>query len=236
MEVTQVLEFLASLFVFGSWTFWFTMLLAFVFITVMVEGARDFAAFITFFIVASITAWLNHISPLQLVTENLGATIGLAVFYLLSGAVWSLVKWWRLVVTFKEVYLEVKKELAKANPEENDAYFRQLSYNLRLRFLEPDLRKYYGLTEFDGHTGGRDVLGLHNVLGGHDDTDGLNFTPKPPDPAKFKPFILRWLMFWPWSLSWTLLDDPIRRTFKAIYDSLVSTYERIAKEVFADVK
>lgn len=47
---------------------------------------------------------------------------------------------------------------------------------------------------------------------------------------------LMWMMHWPWSLAWTLIDDPIKRLFKEIYHQLKKTGQAIANAAFRGVE
>ena len=59
-------------------------------------------------------------------------------------------------------------------------------------------------------------------------------TPKPM-PSRHKGRIMTWLVYWPWSFVWTIIDDPIKRMFRAIYDQIKSTLEAISHRAFRDV-
>lgn len=62
---------------------------------------------------------------------------------------------------------------------------------------------------------------------------GLGTAPKARD---HKARILTWMIYWPWSGIWTLINDPVKKLFKAIYAELQAQYQKIADKVFADVK
>lgn len=44
--------------------------------------------------------------------------------------------------------------------------------------------------------------------------------------------IMTWMCFWPFSMVWTLINDPIRRIFKAIYSRIKGMLQRIADRAF----
>ena len=44
--------------------------------------------------------------------------------------------------------------------------------------------------------------------------------------------IMTWMCFWPYSFIWTIIDDPIRRVFKAIYRRIRVRLEKIADKAF----
>lgn len=55
----------------------------------------------------------------------------------------------------------------------------------------------------------------------------------PPKAAGSKARIIGWMAYWPWSAAWTLLNDPVRRLWRAIYARLATTFEKISARVFA---
>lgn len=40
--------------------------------------------------------------------------------------------------------------------------------------------------------------------------------------------IVNWMMYWPFSAFWTLIDEPVKKTFKALFSALEKTYQRMA--------
>jgi hypothetical protein len=57
----------------------------------------------------------------------------------------------------------------------------------------------------------------------------------PPRPNDHKSTILTWMTFWPASLFWTLLNDPVRAAFQHIYASMVRTLQNISNHAFSHV-
>jgi len=57
--------------------------------------------------------------------------------------------------------------------------------------------------------------------------------PRIPEAIKNKSRIMGWMTFWPWSALWFVINDPIRRAFKAIYERLQGAYQRIVDKAFA---
>lgn len=63
----------------------------------------------------------------------------------------------------------------------------------------------------------------------------VNVNIVPPRPNDHKSTITTWMSFWPASLFWTLLNDPIRAAFRHIYASLVRTLQDISNSAYAGV-
>jgi hypothetical protein len=51
-------------------------------------------------------------------------------------------------------------------------------------------------------------------------------------PSQHKADITAWITFWPVSLVWTMVDDPVRRLCRRIYDELQGVYQRITDRVW----
>ncbi len=58
---------------------------------------------------------------------------------------------------------------------------------------------------------------------------GFEFRPR---AREHKADILFWMTYWPWSGFWTLLNDPIRRLFRAIYHRITGILQRISDHAF----
>ncbi len=55
-------------------------------------------------------------------------------------------------------------------------------------------------------------------------------TPKARDN---KGRIMTWMVYWPWSFVWTIVNDPVKRMFKSIFRQFQTVYQGIANKVFA---
>jgi hypothetical protein len=45
-----------------------------------------------------------------------------------------------------------------------------------------------------------------------------------------------WMSFWPFSVWWRILKDPVRWAFVSLFEWFQSGFDRIAKSMFADVE
>lgn len=54
-----------------------------------------------------------------------------------------------------------------------------------------------------------------------------------PDVTQHKAQIYMWMAYWPFSALWTILNDPIRRIFRAIYARIRATLQRISDHEWA---
>lgn len=57
----------------------------------------------------------------------------------------------------------------------------------------------------------------------------------PPKVGDHKARIMGWMMLWPASMVWTVLNDPVRWVFEEIYARIGGGLQRISNHVFKDV-
>jgi hypothetical protein len=55
---------------------------------------------------------------------------------------------------------------------------------------------------------------------------------KPPTAREHRSDITGWMAFWPWSAIWTLINDPVKRMYKALARSLEKVFDGISRRVF----
>ena len=46
--------------------------------------------------------------------------------------------------------------------------------------------------------------------------------------------IITWIAYWPWSVFWTLLNDPLRWAFEEIYAMITGWFQSVADDAFKD--
>lgn len=61
--------------------------------------------------------------------------------------------------------------------------------------------------------------------------------------TRYKPYvsenkerILGWMVFWPFSAAWTLINDPIRKSFNFIYNHISNFLQSISDRAFANLE
>lgn len=60
----------------------------------------------------------------------------------------------------------------------------------------------------------------------------LSLRPKASDN---KQRIMSWLIYWPWSSVWTLINDPVKKLFKLIYKKIQKVFENISTHIYKDI-
>jgi hypothetical protein len=54
-----------------------------------------------------------------------------------------------------------------------------------------------------------------------------------PQVGNHKARIYLWIAYWPWSMLWTIVNDPIRRICREIYEQIKSNLQKISDSVWA---
>jgi hypothetical protein len=57
-----------------------------------------------------------------------------------------------------------------------------------------------------------------------------------PLAAHHKAGIVRWMSYWPWSLVWTVLKDPVRKAFLSIYHQIQAHLQEISDRAFKGIE
>lgn len=57
----------------------------------------------------------------------------------------------------------------------------------------------------------------------------------PPKVSDNKYLIITWMMYWPPSLVWTLVHDPVYRFFNTLFHWVSGSFQRISDRMFKDI-
>lgn len=63
----------------------------------------------------------------------------------------------------------------------------------------------------------------------------LGFYSCPIKVSNYKVKIMGWMIYWPISGAWTLLNDPVRRLFEFVYESIAVSLQEISNNAFKDI-
>lgn len=142
------------------------------------------------------------------VTTHALETVWLVLGYLAIGVIWSFVKWFSFLMNFRDAFREART-----------AYFEARGWPANYGMNEEETAKFrqdvssyrYGQYQFRGNS--------------------LNEKPR---ATKNKGRITAWMAFWPFSFVGTMINDPLRRVFKILFDAFRSLYQKMSDRVFAN--
>ncbi len=191
--------------VFGSFWFWTVIFLesaAIIFFLENEKAGRANMSAILFFVLL----WIcSDIPVVSYVVLNPLYILCILAAYLAAGTLWSIAKWYFFVLNARDKYKEEKDAFCRNNGITADAWTPEQ----KALWEEYIFRNRRGYSSFqDSDQFGRPVAGEH------------------------KERIILWMCYWPWSMFWTILNDPFRRLFLMIYEYVQSIHDGISKHVY----
>jgi len=215
--IETVLAFFAAFFILGSAWFWVGSVGLFILILALEENDRHFWAGLSLLAFVFLMERSGAISIFSspLIVLKWGAV------YMAAGAGWSFVKWFSFLHKQSDKLQKLKLEwLTKSN---NGLLDRKSTFEGRTDHLAVEVGTKIPKEQMDSY---RNYLYENGYL-------ARSHNPLIPQISDNKARITSWIVWWPWSALWTILNDPIRRLAEFIYNRLQTTYQAIANRVFA---
>ena len=207
-----------ALFVFG--TAWFWTLALVVFIAVLALSENDHNIFPAFIVAAFIYVMMHANVNLSLFSNPL-AVLGWIATYFALGSGWSVVKWFSYIHQRGEEFVKYKLDFITKHNKKVKADQLIGDYRVVLDVaadteipppMKHDFKQYIqesGYMRYSGSYG--DVV---------------------PNWRNNKERMTTWIVYWPTSFVWTVLNDPIMRLARLIYRQLGGVYDKITQRVF----
>lgn len=198
---------LLGLFLVG--TLWFWILMAVAALVVGVCVARESFGKATLSVVATfaLLGFLGDFNVLHWLVTHAAEFAVYLVAYFAIGTAWSVGKWWFFVRRKRDEYNDQKNAFL-------------LQRGIKDGVIPDDLRAKWR-EWIDNQYDGRRSVGRSAY---------------PPRARDYKGKITAWMMYWPWSFVVTIVDDPIRKLFNAIFRAIQDVFQRISDSAFKDVK
>lgn len=249
---------LFEMFVVGTFWFWALMLAEFIVLIYLLEHERYVAAPFTMLIVAAIIffggsglgdgiRWVYH-NPVYTVAGIIG--------YFLIGTVYVISpyfgKWWWFVRDVRDNNREAKQkwlsnwksEVALAEGVLRDLDKHNIDPQTRIPFVAKETNVFYikaekTLAAWKNSNGvmTEELLPLwkeYQSTVSFRDWFGRQVSIEKPTPDKFKARITAWIAYWPPSLFWTLLNDPLRRIGRMIYEGVADVLKKSSDSAWKD--
>lgn len=202
-----------SQFEIGSQLFWFWALLIVEIIALFVFFTREHGtlATISLVIFAGLFNGLAGVPVFRYIQHNPMQIVALFFIYFAVGAVWSLVKWTKFVMTEHAHYTRIKT-----------AWFEEQVRGRQGSTKEEFVEEWERGSPSGSRYTGIDLSGACNH--------------KKPIAKDHKSRILRWIGFWWLSMLCTIGHDFLYAIVTAIYDYLTSTFQRISDRIYSDTE
>ncbi len=206
---TGLLATVGGLFLFGTLWFWIVSSVIFGWLIFLTEGeeSHTFGAGLVLVGFVWIMSSVNDIS----VIANPLLWLKWVTVYLVVGIVWSVIKWFSFLHKQKDKLNKLKEFYIKRNDLELIA--KRISDSDWLGFVKYLSDSCYAPNGYDKIEKRSDVI--------------------PTVRGRFSD-LTRWIVWWPMSAFWTILNDPLRRIAEALVRTLKGVYTNIANSVFSD--
>lgn len=204
-----MLSAIAAFFVIGTFGFWLSFVLLGIVIFWNIENEEVGIATLTTIVLAALILWANDLSLWGLITTNPIETLLVIGGYFVVGTLWSVGKWYFYIRRYDYEYEEIKR-----------AYLRETGLTSIEQFNEAQKKEFRSK-----------VIDAFNRLSGRYRSDSFKF----PLAAERKTAILGWMMYWPYSFTWTFINDPVKRAFITIYRNIAGGLDRMTAKLTANI-
>jgi hypothetical protein len=218
------------IFAFGTVWFWILIAVASIIILAAIENEKGLLATLALVAAAvAIYVWGDG-NVFRWIKAHPWKTAGWAGVYFAAGTFWFITKWWRFVRKnrhrYDEAFLLFKQDFQSEGYGPNgvrrygleDREKAMAEFKLR-KASEPD-------AVFKEEWGAHIEDGVYRGV-------GFEFRPKYKD---HKGRIFLWACYWPWSMFWTILNDPLKKVWDGIIWVVRGLLERISASSFRDVE
>lgn len=204
-----------TLLAFGSFWFWAAFLIVSFFIIVFLENEkRTGATLLTLVAIAAIIG-LGNMGVFTWIAAHPLLLLGYIGGYIAVGAGYGFLKWWLLLSDTARKYRAkrtawLERQVETVQPERKSDYKEALRTGKLMGRVKSNWIKYFS-----------DVYEYRNL--------------KKPLVSRNKGKIIGWMTYWPWSGLWMLINDPIRRIFRYLYEHISGLLQRMSDRIFADI-
>lgn len=243
-----------ELFVVGTFWFWVLIAAEFFFLIFLLEKERYVAAPFTLLLVAALLVlggsglgdavrWVYH-NPLY--------TVAGVICYFLFGTAYVISpyigKWWWFVRDVRDHNRDTKQAWL-ADWQRNIANLKEgiQIHQARIQRDPQNTKELQALIDINQAklniwTASEGVMTEellpfwkeHQKDNYFEDWFGRRVSIAKPTPDNFKARITAWIVYWPPSLFWTLLNDPLRRIGRMIYEGVAGILKRISDSAWKD--
>jgi len=188
---------------YGTVWFWLATIIPFLLLILFVETEKSASAIFTIILTFAAFVAFGDKGIIPWIQHNPLAIAEYAGVYVVAGIIWGFVKWFFYVLKIRDRYAAFRKNWIATHGDIDDAPYTD-GYGKK-----GSTRKIVFQNE----------ARVQHVI--------------PPSADKNKGRIIFWMTYWPASAVWTLLNDPITRLWKFVYNRLGALFERISKAMFS---
>ncbi|QIG77818.1 hypothetical protein EVB64_231 [Rhizobium phage RHph_TM61] len=192
-----------------SWVL-FAVLIGFV--GIIEENELPIPAFIVFIVGLTALQYYTDLKAWTYVYENPWYFLLYVVIYIIAGIVWSHAKW--------VLYLQEIKRYHPTSIKEAEAHALVVEKrNEEYRSTHPE----YKCQSVDVNKEAIEYT-----------TKRFRLKSLPPKASEKKVAITSWLMYWPISALWTVVDNFVLNLFNNLFELIRASYQQVSDRIFAD--
>jgi len=249
---------MAEMLVVGTFWFWVILAVEFFVLIWCLEYERYLFAPVTLAALLVGLYFFGNLADMgRWIWDNPWWATGYFGGYFVVGAIYTLVKWWTFSYDIREKNREEKKSwlsnwktwaaTAKNNLDSLQKNLQRLERDekpwnyeeQKKNFTEEIALQTSRQAAFEACNGAMTVDLLpfwkdHEQETWVNDWFGRRVSIAKPEPENYKGRIIAWIVYWPPSMFWTLLNDPIRKLGRQIYYRMAGTLKRISDSVWKD--
>ena len=207
----DLFTWVGAFFVFGSFWFFIVATAIFGWLVFLTEKESNFLASV----VLLGTIWIvTSVNGFSIINDPVTA-LKWASAYLLAGVVWSFVKWF--------TFLFGKRDELRAHKE---SYIKRFAPALQADgTLAPD-----DVDDFIKYLNDQRYSATKSAMSNRASSPE-DLIPGVADNVKD---LTRWVAWWPFSVTWTLLNDALRKLVRSIVRICEGMYQRMSKAMFSN--
>lgn len=194
----------------GAVGFWLLLAAETVVLLALIEYERPWWGTFSLLMTGLLLHFVCGLNVIGLTLTHPGVATLCGLGYLIVGTAWSVVKWFLFALKRKEEYLEAK-ESWRPDDEQREVFDRA-GQNL--------VKK--GPDKWEDSTRRKSFVNRKGTL--------------VPLVRENKERVMLWMVYWPWSAVWTIINDPIKRLFRHIFNMIQDALQAVANRVFKGVE
>jgi hypothetical protein len=234
---------LYELFLLGSWGFWVTACVFAAIAIALIENRKAIVATVILLIAGFLYCKFWHVRATEgfrWLMNHPSAIFGAAFVSIIVGIIYSFIKWGSFLSNTKDEILEKKEDLIEKYNIDEKTEIGRLEIALALRSSDDgyavDNLGHMRTTLVGQHHSGRKRVPDQFAEQWLSHLRTLEFKSLTPKAKDHKSDIITWIIYWPFSLVWFIIDDPMKRLGKFLYRLLGSLYDNVAKKMFASLE
>lgn len=215
---------IAEWLIIGSIPFYVATVLALVVITAAIENEKGLAATVCLGVYLALIHTFGDANLIASVTGNLPLVFGAIPLYFVAGGAWGIAKWFfytrKIAADMEDKYLSAKTSFLNLHhlPSNDPTLAIPESHATQWKDFAARNTIFVKTLSLDGS---------------HIQMDQV--ATSVPQARTHKARITTWMMFWPTSLAWTIVNDPIRAICQHVYTGIQQWLQSISNAAFARV-